>query len=232
MNSLDENQHDGAGIAKAMGMSFKQPSSAVLKHNEQEIQRLATAEARRGWGVYPRHQTTKMSELDVSGEWYQRFNLILSMLGKRGRIVALLGDRGNGKTQLAVELMKEMTRNPKYKIGEGIHCSAQYITAMNFFMRIKECYAEDASKGERMAIAEFTRPRLLVIDEFGKRPEKDWHQNLLFELIDQRYGNMLDTILIDNRKSKEFVEAVGQSIASRMNEGGGIIEATWASFRK
>ena len=137
--------------------------------------------------------------------------------------MALVGTRGNGKTQMAVELMKDATANRR---------PARFTTAVGFFMQIKSTYRKDATRGEADVITEFLLPSLLVVDEFEKRAETAWENNLLFELLNRRYNQMKDTVLIANEEKKAFVEYVGESVSSRMNEVGGIVECTWPSFRK
>jgi hypothetical protein len=54
---------------------------------------------------------------------------------------------------------------------------------------------------------------------------------LLFTLIDARYNDMKDTVLLDNNEPAQFEATMGPSIISRLNEAGGLIHCNWASFR-
>jgi len=54
---------------------------------------------------------------------------------------------------------------------------------------------------------------------------------MLFELLNRRYNDLKDTILIANKSKAEFQDYIGPSLASRMNETGGIVECNWPSFR-
>ncbi len=76
--------------------------------------------------------------------------------------------------------------------------------------------------------------RLLVIDEFGKKADSEWSDGILYELIDARYkSHGRDTLLIAPQVSSgKFKELVGDSIGSRMNERGGVVECNWPSFRE
>lgn len=133
-----------------------------------------------------------------------------------GYTLALIGGRDTGKTQLAVAIIKLTCSSLK---------TALYATATEFFMDIKEAYSRKSS--EREVIQTYRKPFLLVLDEFGKRGETEWHNTLMFELLNKRYNDMANTILIDNRTKKEFIAAVGPSIARRIAETGGIIECNW-----
>ena len=193
----------------------------VAEDNENRVHRdRHTAELRSKWNAPKRHITAV--SLDRSGPWGEAEMKLKSKLG-RGFLVALIGGRGSGKTQLAVELMRETTRRQD---------SALYATAAEFFMAIKATYRKDSTENEMEVITRFAKPCLLVIDEFGRRSESEWESNLLFELLDKRYGKMRNTILLSNQTKEEFLAAIGPSLASRMQETGGVMECNWPSRRE
>jgi len=70
-----------------------------------------------------------------------------------------------------------------------------------------------------------------VIDEIGKRGDTDWENNLLFHLLDKRYQDMTDTIVLANLTAEEMAKSLGPSLSDRMSETGGLIECTWPSRR-
>lgn len=175
-------------------------------------------ELRAHWGAPERHlQCTP----DHSGPWGEAFGRLATRIGS-GFIVALLGIRGNGKTQLAVELMRHATEKL---------LSARFTTAMAFFMAMKGTYRRDATQTEEQVLAEYAKPSLLVIDEVGRRGQSEWENNLLFELINRRYNCVRDTVVIANMTPAELGESIGPSILSRLSETGGIVECTWPSYR-
>jgi DNA replication protein DnaC len=185
-----------------------------------QAKRSSISAIRSSWNAPKRHATR--AEFGA-GRWLEQLCSVKTMLGKGGGlIIALVGGRGNGKTQMAVELMKWYTEDLK---------SATFTTAVEFFMAIKATYKAQSLTGEVEIMERFRKPKLLVIDEIGKRGQTEWENTLLFELLNSRYNDMLDSVLIDNRSKEEFIDMIGPSLASRMNEGGGIIECTWPSFR-
>jgi DNA replication protein DnaC len=68
-------------------------------------------------------------------------------------------------------------------------------------------------------------------DEIGKRGESVWEGNLLFELLNNRYADRTDTIVIANLNPQDLAESLGPSITSRLNETGGVIHCDWPSRR-
>ncbi len=178
-----------------------------------------TMELRATWGAPKRH--AERSALDRSGPWGATEKKLVPLLGG-GLFVALIGGRGSGKTQLAVELMRETTRRQR---------SALYASAAEFFMAVTATYKNDSHETARDVVQRYQRPSLLVLDEFGRRTESKWENDLLFELLDKRYGAVKDTMLLSNQPKAELLDALGPSLASRMQETGGIIDATWGSYR-
>lgn len=160
-------------------------------------------------------------EPDRSGEWGKRLASLESKIGT-GFLIGLTGERGNGKTQMGVALMLRCTESLS---------RALFTTAVEFFVDLKSTFSDGSHQTASRILKKYGAPRLLVIDEIGKRSDTDWENSLLFELINKRYNEMLDTLLIDNRSKSDFVAAIGPSIASRMTEAGGIIECNWESFR-
>lgn len=185
---------------------------------EQDQKENDVADLRRHMGAPKRHLAC---EVKNDGEWGKKLELLTDKLGT-GFIVALVGIRGNGKTQMAVNLMKRNTLNLR---------TAKFCTATEFFMEIKGTYRRDAQNTEEEIVSDYRKPKLLVIDEIGKRGESEWENTLLFELLNKRYNDMTDTVLIDNRTVEEFQTAIGPSLASRISESGGIIHCDWESFR-
>jgi hypothetical protein len=161
------------------------------------------------------------SNLDRNGEWAIAEKRITGKLGS-GCLIALVGNRGCGKTQLAVEAIRFCANKGK---------RARYCTATEFFMEVKATYGNE-SRSEKNVLDEFSRPLLLVIDEVGQRSESEWENRLLFELLNRRYNALKDTLLISNQTSDEFSKSMGPSLVSRMVETGGLIECRWPTYRK
>lgn len=168
-------------------------------------------------GIPKRHNSTVAR---FEGEWgstYQKLHQKLST----GFLCALVGTRGNGKTQIGSELIKANSQKLR---------TSRFCNAIEFFMDIKATYKGD-TKSEKDVIKEYMKPQLLVIDEIGQRSDSEWENRLLFYLVNERYEACKDTLFIGNLEPIKLIEALGPSIASRMNEIGGVFECKWESFR-
>ena len=196
----------------------KMKANPIVAVTDNRAANLKTAELRQKWNAPARQAEFTPTE---SGEWGEALEDCRRLVLGSSGMVAITGERGTGKTQIAVEIMKQWTA-----VGK----SALFTNALDFFIEIKGCYRKDGAS-ERDVINSFRKPALLVIDEIGKRGETDWENNMLFLLLNHRYNDMKATILIDNNSAADFTRSIGPSIASRMQECGGIIECNWKSFR-
>ena len=120
----------------------------------------------------------------------------------------------------------ELIRSNAYDLRSSLFC-----TATEFFMDVKSAYRDQTKNTEADIIKHFGRPSLLVIDELGKRGDTEWENRMLYELINRRYMDMKDTLLVSNLAVEIIGEALGDSLNSRMRETGGILDCNWASFR-
>lgn len=168
-------------------------------------------------GVPLRHLNQTALENDL---WHTKFDSVKARLGE-GFIVSLIGPRGTGKTQMATSLARLVCRAGR---------SARYATAMGIFLELQETF-DGGKKSNRLVIDEYTKPSLLIIDEMHERGDTSWEDRVLTHLIDRRYGNLKDTILISNQTKDQMLAALGSSVASRLSETGGIVTCDWKSFR-
>ena len=154
--------------------------------------------------------------------WLATREKVVAKLGQ-GRLVALLGNRGTGKTQLAVCAMEAMMQRLR---------SARFTLAMDIFLEIRATYKKDSALTEPDVIESYCRPKLLVIDEIQERGESEWEDRVLTHLLNKRYQDLKDTILIGNITPESFRIQTNASIVRRLNETGGVFVCDWPSFVK
>lgn len=165
-----------------------------------------------------RHKDRKLGELKQNSEWAKSFST-LSGVVEAGAIAILLGKRGNGKTQAAVEALKRTCEELR---------AARYIHARMLYNEI----LDKADNGRRTeAVNYFTKPHLLVIDELQDSYETISAAKDITLLIDIRYGACKPTILIANLTVEGVSKALGPSVIDRARESGGVVEFKGESFR-
>ena len=155
---------------------------------------------------------------DTNDEWAANHAKILSKMNSGG-IIAVIGNRGTGKTRISAEVMRD------YSPVRG-----DYITAMGLFLRIRASFN---SKGETedQIVNEVSRAKMLIIDEVQERGNTPWEDRILTHILDRRYADMRPTIIIANLTESALTECLGESIVSRLFETGGILEMNGKSHR-
>ena len=170
-------------------------------------------------GVPRRH--TMRESISSESAWMVELEKLVARSGQ-GYLACLIGPRGTGKTQLAQ--------------GAIAHCTAfgdtaKYCRAMDLFMHIQACFGDRATESQITVLNQYRHPNILVVDELQERKSSEWEKHTLTNIVDHRYGEELDTIIIANLTAGKLREALGASIVDRMRETGGIIECDWTSFR-
>lgn len=198
-------------------LDARRKARAMEKRQDERLRRLREADL-------PDRQARRAQAGDVAteGKFGEILDKGITKIGK-GVIMALIGGRGSGKTQLAVCMADAAIDAGK---------TARYLTAFDFFLLIRETYRKDAKKSEREIIAELSAPALLIMDELQERGETPWEDRLLTALIDRRYRDGRDTVLISNQSADELRKALGASVEDRLREGGGIAELVGTTRRK
>jgi len=176
-----------------------------------------------GSGVEARHAKFSMF-CDLSGPPpYQRAVRLVERFTHDGDgILALIGRRGTGKTQLAAVAVHESILDGR---------PARIVGANRLVADLKKRFGGDEPDADGPWLRKWAEPELLAVDEIGEFVAGEHIRAALTELLDQRYRRLSKTLLIGNVTADGFAAAVGDSIADRCNEGGGLILCEWPSFR-
>ena len=144
-----------------------------------------------------------------------------------GKLV-MIGENGNGKTHLAVSVLK--------KLGGAIY------RAFEIGMNIRQSYSGDAMEAE--VFNKLCTVPLLVIDEVEKIKDSEAKQNWMSYVIGKRYDRMLPIIIIANcHAQKDCTEQkkpcphcleyhLENDVLSRITEDGIIMKFTSGDYRE
>lgn len=141
-----------------------------------------------------------------------------------GRSMMLLGDVGTGKTHLGCAVAQQVIRS--------YGASARYTMAIEIIRDIKMTFDKKSEQTERDVYAGLLAPDLLVIDEVGVQHGSDFERQVLFEVIDSRYRQLMPTIVISNLALSGLRKCLGDRAVDRLTDAGGpAVLFTWASAR-
>lgn len=196
-------------ISESMTRTLPSPASEMMRR----------IDGLPGHGLGERHVRDLAIVPDPEHEWSHTLERLIDRCGS-GFLLGLHGPRGTGKTLMAAHLMTHV------KATGGV---PKYMTTLGAIMEVRSCYA--ANKSELAVLNRLQAYDLLVLDEWQVRQETAFEACMLTHLIDLRYRNCKDTLLITNLKADEFAKALDDSIKSRMVQCGGMIHTNWGTFR-
>lgn len=91
-----------------------------------------------------------------------------------------------------------------------------FVTVAILLLMLRESFQKDAERSEADIIRQFTRARLVVLDDLGAEKTSEFALQSLYIIIDKRYSEMRPTIITSNLSVDEISEKVGDRIASRI----------------
>lgn len=172
----------------------------------------------------------------IGDEWTATYQKALQTANSCG-IVALIGGRGTGKTQMAWQIAKNVklqnvnTVNYDSGFSKQINRPAIYRTAMEIFVELRSTYAPKAEKTEWQLMKEYENAALLVIDEINVTTGNNFEDLKMTAIMDKRYQRLRPTILIGNVDLQQFSDRMGKSVINRIEEDGIILSCNWQSYR-
>ena len=176
------------------------------------------------YGAMKRHSDFLPAVHSTDKKWTEKYNERKKKM-ENGGVYIFCGNRGAGKTQMAVSIMGYFHKKLKRTV--------RYITAHNAIKAIK---ARFGSFGGDVLLNDqakfFDTVSVLVLDAVEILKGSDFEIRELNSIIDTRYGDPLFvTIIITNDKPEMISEILGASVVDRANESGKVYVFSGDSFR-
>lgn len=174
---------------------------------------------------FPELHVDRVGHCSTKDEWGAKYKKVFAWIRERqGFMLAMIGNRGTGKTQIATCLSYSIREHKPSEVG-------RYARAMDVFLDIRSTFQSKDGRTEQSIIDKYVDPDLLVLDELHVRSGSDWESNILTYILDERYVHRKKTILISNDNVESFKRNIGASASDRLVETGAIVEFNWASMR-
>ncbi|OWO84009.1 DNA replication protein DnaC [Photorhabdus luminescens] len=143
---------------------------------------------------------------------------------KAGEGLVLCGRPGTGKTHLAVAICRVVATEKQ--------ACAFMTTASRIIRAFRRSWNHESEQTEFETLRFYSELDLLVIDEIGVQYGTDSERNILFEVMNNRYEDLLPTILISNLSLSELSDLLGERVIDRMSHGGVVLAFDWSSYRR
>lgn len=141
--------------------------------------------------------------------------------GVGGNLV-MTGKVGTGKTHLAAATVNLLLGHDK---------SVRIIKVPELLRLIKSSW-NGGEMTESDIIGMCSSVDLLILDEVGVQYGSDTEKLIVSEIIDNRYQEMLPTMLISNLDASGIRECIGERCYDRLKEDGGkVVAFDWDSYR-
>lgn len=156
-------------------------------------------------------------------KWQSDFRRAMSIV-RSGGMVALVGPRGTGKTQMAAEIARDFApETARYAVWALLY--ARFLAA-----------GRNGPETDYDVLQDVCNAKLLVLDEIHEKYGSDAagterEQKRLTTICDQRYGNRRPVVLITNENKAGFLKGLPDSVFSRFQQIGEVIEFSGPSWR-
>lgn len=213
-------------LSKTLGTVDVNDAEYYRIEQEKENERLAKREAayqKSGINTdkFSDARVTDIWELDVKAKAEKSVPYILA----HNISLTLLGNVGSGKSYCASAVLHELMLSGK----NGV-----YVEASLLCREVERGKSFGSKESDLDIIKRYATYDILVIDEIGRvtSNRQGVEQDILFDIVNKRYGDGKSTILVSNLSGGDFGTYVGAALMSRLKESSKFITFTGEDKRK
>lgn len=104
--------------------------------------------------------------------------------------------KGSGKTRMATSIANELIYEHDMNV--------KFATSVQIINEIKASWDKEDGVSEHQLLDDLSRAEILIIDDFGMETVRDWIEEKIYQIINQRYINKLITIFTSNLSIDEL----------------------------
>lgn len=171
-------------------------------------------------------------------EWKSKQENIIESLKKINfsKNIVFTGTTGTAKTHLACATIKNVIKNLTFtteQIEDNEHNLFEQLIKGNRCVYINFYELCDMKIDDHKTFQDILKAKYLIIDELHGFGTKDsaFKNELLFRILNYRYGNCLNSFLISNYGADYFIANLGDASYSRLKENCLLCEALWPDYR-
>ncbi len=142
--------------------------------------------------------------------------------GKEPGWLVLTGVPGTGKTMLLACLVNALAH---------ANIRARYTTQAAMGREFRATYQRNSEISEAALFDQYTRAPVLLIDELAAA-STEGTDRVLFEVLDQRYGDGRPTVLATNHPRNRLEDVLGERLFDRLREAATFLAFDWESARR
>lgn len=205
--------YDECYCARAVAKREEQRKAEALERERESKREFLRIQGNNG--VMPRYQ----------GKESEQGNVLAAMV-LDGKNLFIYGTVGTGKTELASCIATALQKNGKrYRM----------VRMATLLESIKRGFGHDYDPMESLR----TVP-VLILDDMGKESPTDWALERIFDLVDERNGRMLPTVVTSNYKPTDLIKRLAKNgdmetavaIVSRLRQDCKSVELTGKDWRR
>ena len=145
------------------------------------------------------------TETDSEKEALKESKLLVQRIkdGDCNEVLMFYGNFGTGKTHLGCSMLREVF--------------GTYVSSFNLCVEYQSCTDFKSKQNKLQMLKKYTTEPLLIIDEIG-RGNSNIEFEILPQIVNQRFENMLPTVLITNLDKMMLNDRLGKATVDRLNE--------------
>lgn len=210
-------------------------AQAIAEEQEQKRQKIEAILGRSG--IKKRYLSRSFENFIVNDVNRKAYEIAKSYVDNwqenkdKGEGLYFEGTCGTGKTHLAVAIAMKL-------INQGVPVICK--TSIDLLASIKQSYERDSTVNEEDVIEAYNTVDLLVIDDLGKERATEWSVPILYRIINDRYENMLPTVITTNYNTDDLIDKLNASndnekaeaIISRFKGSASCVTMAWEDYRR